>query len=159
MLEAMKKIDYRPPLQFHMFPAPGPMLKLPEAHGALALTNFEAHPPFTNDPAIAQFVKIYAERSAQAGIPYPAVDLQSAISYACWQVFEAAVTATKSFDDKTLAAWLKRNEVPVIFGRLKWTGPNNYVEGVDAYKVKQLQPGKWVVVWPTQFAAPGAKIL
>jgi len=57
MLEAMKRIDYRPPMQAHLFPAPGPMLKLPEAQGALALTNFEAHPPFTDDPAIAQFVR------------------------------------------------------------------------------------------------------
>ena len=26
------------------------MLRLPEAQGALALTTFEAHPPFTDDP-------------------------------------------------------------------------------------------------------------
>ena len=58
------------------------MLKMPEAKGALALTNFEAHPPFTDDPAIAQFVKTYAERAKEAGIPYTAVDLQSAIVYA-----------------------------------------------------------------------------
>jgi ABC-type branched-subunit amino acid transport system substrate-binding protein len=49
MLEAMKKIDYRPPAQAHLFPAPGPMLKMPEAQGSLALTNFEAHPPLTDD--------------------------------------------------------------------------------------------------------------
>ena len=69
MLEAMKRIDYRPPAQVHLFPAPGPMLKMPEAQGSLALTNFEAHPPFTDDPVIAQFVKTYAERSKEAGIP------------------------------------------------------------------------------------------
>ena len=65
MLEAMKKIDYRPPAQVHLFPAPGPMLKMPEAQGALALTTFEAHPPFTDDPVIAQFVKTYGERAAR----------------------------------------------------------------------------------------------
>jgi branched-chain amino acid transport system substrate-binding protein len=157
MLEAMKKVDYRPPAQVHLFPAPGPMLKLPEAQGSLALTNFEAHPPFTDDPAIAQYVKTYAERSKAAGIPYPAVDLQSAIAYAAWQVLETAVKATKGTDDKAIGAWLKKNEVPVIFGRLKWSGPQNYVEGSDQYKIKQLQQGKWVVVWPSQWAAPGAK--
>ena len=26
--------------------------------------------------------------------------------------------------------------------------------GKDIYKVKQLQDGKWVVVWPKEFAAP-----
>ena len=157
MLEAMKKVDYRPPAQVHLFPAPGPMLKMPEAQGSLALTTFEAHPPFTDDPAIAEFVKTYAERAKEAGIPYTAVDLQSAIMYSAWQVLEAVVTATKSLDDKTLAAWLKKNEVKTLFGTLRWNGPQNYVEGADLYKIKQLQQGRWLVIHPQQWAAPGAK--
>jgi branched-chain amino acid transport system substrate-binding protein len=157
MLEAMKKIDYRPPAQVHLFPAPGPMLKMPEAQGSLALTTFEAHPPFTDDPAVAQFVKTYAERAKEAGIPYTAVDLQSAIMYAAWQVLEAAVTATKGTDDKAIAAWLKKNQVKTLFGTLRWDGPQNYVEGSDLYKIKQLQQGRWLVIHPQQWAAPGAK--
>jgi branched-chain amino acid transport system substrate-binding protein len=159
MLEAMRRIDYRPPAQVHLFPAPGPMLKVPEAQGALALTNFEAHPPFTDDPGVAQFVKAYAERSKAAGIAYNAVDLQSAIAYATWQVLEAAVTATKATDDKAIAAWLKKSEVETILGPIKWSGPQNYVEGSDRYKVKQLQQGRWVVIWPAQWAAPGVKAI
>jgi branched-chain amino acid transport system substrate-binding protein len=77
--------------------------------------------------------------------------------YAAWQVLEAAVAGTRSLDDKTLGAWLKKNEVKVLFGTLRWNGPQNYVEGADLYKVKQLQQGRWVVVHPTQWAAPGAK--
>ena len=157
MLEAMKRIDYRPPAQVHLFPAPGPMLKMPEAQGSLALTTFESHPPFTDDPQIAQFVQTYSERTKEAGIPYTAVDLQSAIMYAAWQVLETVVTATKSLDDKTLAAWLKKNQVKTLFGTLRWDGPQNYVEGSDLYKVKQLQQGKWLVIHPQQWAAPGAK--
>jgi branched-chain amino acid transport system substrate-binding protein len=157
MLEAMSKIDYRPPAQVHLFPAPGPMLKIPAAQGSLALTTFESHPPFTDDPAIAQFVQTYAERAKEAGIPYTAVDLQSAIMYAAWQVLEAAVNGTKSLDDKTIAAWLKQHEVKTLFGTLRWNGPQNYVEGADLYKVKQLQQGRWVVIHPQQWAAPGAK--
>lgn len=159
MLEAMKRIDYRPPAQVHLFPAPGPMLKVPEAQGALALTTFEQHPPFTDDPAIAQFVKSYGERAKEAGIPYTAVDLQSAIMYAAWQVLEAAVTATSSLDDKTLAAWLKKSQVKCLFGALRWDGPQNYVEGRDLYKIKQLQQGQWKVVHPDEWAAPGAKMI
>ena len=159
MLEAMRRIDYRPPAQVHLFPAPGPMLKVPEAQGALALTNFEAHPPFTDNPGIAQFVKTYAERSKAAGIAYNAVDLQSAIAYATWQVLDAAVTATKGIDDEAIAAWLKKGEVDTILGPIKWSGPQNYVEGSDRMKVKQLQEGRWVVIWPTQWAAPGVKAI
>src|SRR5258706_4451390 len=38
LLDAMKKIEYRPPMHFYMFPAPGPMVKTPEAKNALAFT-------------------------------------------------------------------------------------------------------------------------
>ena len=71
----------------------------------------------------------------------------------------AAVTATKGTDDEALAAWLKKGEVETILGPIKWSGPQNYVEGSDRYKVKQLQQGRWVVIWPTQWAAPGVKAI
>jgi hypothetical protein len=54
---------------------------------------------------------------------------------------------------------VRKNQVDTIMGRLRWEGANNYVMGQDLYKVKQLQDGKWVVVWPREFAAPGAKLL
>ena len=44
-----------------------------------------------------------------------------------------------------------------IVGRFRFDGPNNY--GDDLSKVKQVQDGKWVVVWPKEFAAPGARLL
>jgi len=163
LIDAMKKIDYQPPLQFYTFPAPGPMLKLPEAKNALALTTFEEHPPFTNDAAAARYVKGFRERAAKAALPSTAPDLLGSIAYASWQVLEAAVNGAKSFDDKALAAWLRKNQVETIMGRLSWPntpdGPPNYVMGKDIYKVKQLQDGKWVVVWPREFAAPGAKLV
>jgi hypothetical protein len=31
--------------------------------------------------------------------------------------------------------------------------------GAKLYKVKQLQDARWLVVWPPEFAAPGAKLL
>jgi branched-chain amino acid transport system substrate-binding protein len=85
------------------------------------------------------------------------VDTQAAASYAAWQVLEAAVTATKSLDDKVIGAWLKKNRVPTIQGTLRFDGPNNY--GDDLTKVKQVQNGEWVVVWPREFAKPGARML
>ena len=44
-------------------------------------------------------------------------------------------------------------------GQLRWETANNYTPGAALYKVKQLQDGKWSVIWPTQFAAPGAKLI
>jgi branched-chain amino acid transport system substrate-binding protein len=157
LLDAMKKIDYVPPLHYYMYPAPGPLAKLPEANGALAASIFEQHPPFTNNPVAAEFVKIYNERAAKAGLADNSVETQAAASFSTWQVLEAAVTATNSLDDKVLAQWLKKNRVDTIQGRLRFDNTNNY--GDDLMRVKQVQNGRWVTVWPKEWAAPGAKLL
>jgi branched-chain amino acid transport system substrate-binding protein len=159
LLDALAKIDYAPPLHFHMFPAPGPMAKSPVARNALALTTFEQHPPFSENPVAAAFIKTYNERAAKAGLPDNSVELQAAASHATWQTLEAAVNGAKTLDDKALAAWLKKNQVDTIMGQLRWETANNYTPGAALYKVKQLQDGKWTVIWPKQFAAPGAKLI
>jgi ABC-type branched-subunit amino acid transport system substrate-binding protein len=157
LLDALRKIDYTPKSHFYLYPAPGPLAKAPEGKGALATTVFEEHPPFTNNPVAAEFVKLFRERATKAGLPYTAVDTQAAASYTAWQLLEASVTANKSLDDKVLAQWLKTNRVDTISGKLRFDGPNNY--GDDLTKVKQVQDGKWLVVWPKEFAAPGAQLL
>jgi len=157
ILEAMKKLDYTPPRHFHLFPAPGPLALAPEGKLALSSTVFEEHPPFMSNPSAARLVPLYRERATKANVPYAYVDTQAAGSFAAWQVLEAAVTATKSLDDKALGQWLRANRVDTIIGKLRFDGPNNY--GDDLFKVKQVQDGKWVVVWPREFAAPGARLL
>lgn len=157
LLDAMKKIDYIPPLHFYMYPAPGPLAKLPEAKNALAASIFEQHPPFTDNPVAAEFVKLYNDRAAKAGLADNSVETQAAASFSTWQVLEAAVTATKSLDDKAMSDWLKKNQVDTIQGRLRFDKTNNY--GDDLMRVKQVQDGKWVTVWPKEWAAPGANLL
>jgi branched-chain amino acid transport system substrate-binding protein len=157
LLEAMKKLDYTPPRHFHLFPAPGPLALAPDGKLALATTVFEEHPPFTNNPGAARLVPLFRERATKANVPYPYVDTQAGGSFAAWQILEAAVTATKSLDDKVLGQWLRKNRVPTIIGTLRFDGSNNY--GDDLFKVKQVQDGKWLVVWPRDFAAPGARLL
>lgn len=157
LLEALKKIDYAPKSHFYLYPAPGPLALAPEGKNALSTTVFEEHPPFTTPPAAAAFVKLYRERAAQAGLPYQHADVQAGVSYTAWQILTTAVSATKSLDDKVLARWLRTNRVDTIIGRLRFDGPNNY--GDDLSRVKQVQNGKWVVVWPVEFAAPGAQLV
>ena len=156
LLEAMKKIDYTPPYHFYMYPAPGPMVQAPEGKNALAGTIFEEHKPFIDNPGAAEFVKAYNIAAAKAGLPYTGVETQAAASYTAWQVLEAAVKATKSLDDKVLAAWLRKNKVDTIQGKLRFDGPSNY--GDDLMRVKQVQNGRWVVVWPKAYAAPGVTL-
>ena len=159
LLDAMRKIGYTPPMTFVMFPAPGPMAKSPDGQGVMALTVFEEHAPFTNNPVAADFIKTYGERAAKAGMPETSVDLFASVAFASWQVLEAAVNGTRSLDDKALSAWIKRSQVDTIIGRMRWDGTNNFIKGKDLYKVKQVNNGKWQVVWPPEFAAPGARVM
>ena len=156
LLDAMRKIDYVPPLHFHMYPAPGPMVKAPETQNALSVTIFEEHPPYTNNPVAAQFVRTFNDRAAKANLPDTHVETQAAASFTAWQILEAGVKATKSLDDKAIAAWLKKNRVDTIQGQLHFGGPTNY--GDDLMRIKQVQDGKWVVVWPKQYAPPGVAL-
>jgi ABC-type branched-subunit amino acid transport system substrate-binding protein len=157
LLESLKKLDYTPKNHFHLFPSPGPLASAPEGNLALSVSVFEDHPPFNTPPVAAAFTKAFKERATKANLPYTDADLQAANSFSAWQILEAAVTATKSLDDKILAKYIKANRINTVNGNMRFDGQNNF--GDDLFKVKQLQNGKWVVVWPKEFAAPGAKII
>ncbi|MCW5661153.1 MAG: amino acid ABC transporter substrate-binding protein [Burkholderiaceae bacterium] len=156
LLDAMKKIDYVPPQHFYLYPSPGPLVTLPEAKNALSVTIFEEHPPFTNAPGAAEFIKIYHERAKAANLPDISVEVQAAASYTAWQILEAGVQATKGLDDKAIGTWLKANRVDTIQGKLRFDGSGQY--GDDLMRVKQVQNGQWKVVWPKDSAAPGATL-
>lgn len=156
LLDAMKKIDYIPPQHFYLYPAPGPLVTLPEARNALSVTIFEEHPPFLSATGAADFIKLYHQRATAAKLPDVAVEVQAAASYTAWQILEGGVQATKGLDDKAIAAWLRANRVDTLQGKLRFNGPGNY--GDDLMRVKQVQGGHWKVVWPREFAAPGATL-
>lgn len=156
LLEACKKFDYTPPLHIHTFPSPGLMAQAPETQGALAMSLFEEHTPYTKNKGADFFIKAFHEKAKAANLPYQEVEVQAACSYAAWQLIEAAVTATKSLDDEVLAKWIKANKVDTMVGKLRFDGPSNY--GDDLMHIKQLQKGEWKMVYPKAFAAPGATI-
>jgi branched-chain amino acid transport system substrate-binding protein len=157
LLEALKKIDYTPKNHFYLYPAPGPLAVAPEAVNALSTTVFEDQKPYTDNPRAAEFAKLFTERAKAANLPYTAADVQAGTSYTAWQILETAVTATKSLDNKVLAKWLNTNRVDAITGKLRFNETGNY--GDDLSKVKQVQDGRWVVVWPKDSATPGAKLV
>jgi len=157
LLDAMKKIDYIPPQHFYLYPSPGPLVSLPEAKNALSVTIFEDQPPFTANTGAAEFVKLYRERATKAGLADPSVETQAAASYTAWQILEAGVSATKSLDDKKIGEWLKANKVDTLQGKLRFNGTGNF--GDDLMRVKQVQNGHWVVVWPKEVTTASAKLL
>jgi len=156
LLDAMKKIDYEPPQHFYMYPAPGPLVALPEAKNALSVTIFEDQQPFLSNPGGAEFVRLYKERATKAGLADTSVETQAAASWTAWQILEAGVVGTKSLDDAKIGAFLKAGRVDTIQGKLRFNGTGNF--GDDLMRIKQVQGGKWVVVWPKEVAA-GAKLL
>jgi branched-chain amino acid transport system substrate-binding protein len=157
LLEAMNKIDYKPKIHFHVYPTPGPLAQSPLAANALTLTTFEQHAPFTNNSAYAEVIKTYNERATKANLPDTAFELQAANAYTGWQFLEAGVKGSGSLEDAKIAAWLKKNRVDTIVGKVRFDGPNNY--GDDLNRIKQLQGGKWLVIHPKDVALPGSKMM
>lgn len=156
LLDAMKRIDYQPPRHFYLFPAPGPTAAHPNANGLTSLTWFEEHAPFAQNPGAAELISMFGERAKAAGLPYTRVDYQAAAEYAAWQMLTAAAKGAGRIDDKAMAAWLKANQVDTVLGLRKFDG--KYNSGMADTKLKQVQGGKWVTVWPAKFQAPGTAV-
>ena len=149
---AMKRIDCRPP-RGYLFPCAGPDAEDARGPGRAGADEFEAHPPFTDDRDRAVREDL---RGAQRGGRHSvsAVDLQSAIMYAAWQVLETVVTATKTLEDKALAM-AEEERVKTLFGTLRWNGPQNLCGGLGPLQGEAAPAGRWIVV-TRQWAAPGA---
>jgi branched-chain amino acid transport system substrate-binding protein len=158
LLEALEKLDYKPPRHFYLYPSSGPLAVLPAADGALSLTNFEDELPYTANPEGAEFARVFAERAEKAGLPYAHADSQAGNEYSGWQILVAAVNATKSLDDKALAEWLDKNEVDTIVGKRDFGG-KWHNSRIDMQELRQVQDRRWVTVWPPDKATPGAKLV
>ena len=153
LLDAMVRLDYVPKRHFYLFPAPGPLAANPNAKGATSLTWFEGHAPFTKNAGAEDFVNAYARRAKAAGLPYPVAESQAAAEFAAWQMLEAAAIGAGRIDDKAMAGWLKANKVQTVFGTRSFEGKFN--SGTADTKLKQVQGGEWVTVWPAKFRPPG----
>jgi branched-chain amino acid transport system substrate-binding protein len=157
LLDAMKRIEYKPPRQFYLFPANGPTLTNPSAEGLTSLTWFEEHEPFTRNRGAAEFIAAYTERAKAARLPWPHVDYQAAAEFAAWQILESAAAGAGQLDEKAMASWLKSNTVETVLGPRRFDGKFN--SGQAGTKIKQVQNGKWVTVWPAKFRPQGASFI
>jgi branched-chain amino acid transport system substrate-binding protein len=156
IIEAMEQLDYRPPMFFTLFPAPGPMLGLGEpAEGALSVSLFEP-----NEPLLAQYgeevrgiVDEFRQRAETAGIPYTAFETQAAASWNAWEILTGAVEGAGTLDQETLCEFLRGNGVDTTFnGHLTFDPEVNNFWDTNV-GIKQIQDGDWVMVWPPERAA------
>lgn len=156
LLDAMKRIEYAPRNHFYLFPAPGPTAAHAAANGLTSLTWFEEHEPFTQFPGATELISLFGERAKSAGLPYARVDYQAAAEYAAWQMLAAATQAVGRIDDKAMATWLKANQVQTVLGTRRFDGKFN--SGTADTKLKQVQGGSWVTVWPAKFRPQGGSL-
>jgi branched-chain amino acid transport system substrate-binding protein len=95
-------------------------------------------------PKNPEFVKDYAAAYDGAS---PAED--AADAFAAAEVLQAAVEATKGFDNDKIKDWLHANEVQTILGPLSW---NDKGEPQGDFLLAQWQSGKVQVVGPADSA-------
>jgi branched-chain amino acid transport system substrate-binding protein len=158
LLEALGQLGYKPRRHFYLYPSSGPLAMLAAAEDALSVTNFEDVPPFTMTADGAEFAHDFRAQAEKANLPYPHADSQAGYEYAAWQILVAAVNATKSLDDKTLAAWLDDATVDTVVGRRDFKG-KFHSSSSDLQMLRQLHDKQWVSVWPTDQATPGQKLI
>ena len=108
-------------------------------------------------PGMKRIAQEFKDKATKANLPYTTIDAQACGMVSEWQILEAGVNGANSLDDEKIAAWLKKNKVTTIYGSMRFDGPFNH--GDAAQLIKQVQNKEWKVVWPTEFAAPGVKLI
>jgi len=157
LLQAMEQLDYRPPLSFSLFPAPGPLLGAGElAEGHLSVSTFEPNEPILAELGedVRGLVDEFATRASEAELPYTVFETQATGSWTAWEILAQGVAGAGSADDQqAICDWLHDNGVNSTFhGPLTFDqASNNFWEPTQT--LKQIQDGDWVVVWPEDRAA------
>jgi branched-chain amino acid transport system substrate-binding protein len=146
LMRAMKQQGYRPKVTLLSVVAgaqPNFLQTFGDSvEGAIYSSSWEPQVKTTGNAA---FVAAY--QKANGMLP----TYNGAQAYARWQIFETAVTATKSFDQKTLRDYIATHEFDTVVGKIKYDG-KSYSVPTDTI-VTQVQHGKKVVVWPPDQAA------
>ena len=156
LIQAMEQLDYRPPLFFTLFPAPGPMLGLGEAgEGALSVSIFEPNEEVLDQygPEVAEIVEEFADRAGAADLPYTAFETPATASWNTWEILIGGVEGAGSLDHEAICDSLHSNGVETTFSGGLTFDPavNNFWPSNQG--IKQIQDGDWVMVWPEDRAA------
>jgi branched-chain amino acid transport system substrate-binding protein len=156
LITAMEQLDYRPPLMFSLFPAPGPLLGLGEAaEGMLSVSMFEPNEPILErmGPEVREIVETYSANATEAELPYTVFETQATASWNAWEILTAGVEAAGSLDHQAICDALHESGVDSTFsGHLDFDpATNNFWPSTQG--LKQIQDGDWVMVWPNDIAA------
>src|SRR5438309_7625715 len=124
------------------------------------IVNYNSYVPGLKYPGIEDFLQRYAKKAAEAKVD-PLGFYLPPFNYAIGQILEQAVGATKTLDQKKLAAWLHANEVKTIVGPIRWDKNGEWAKprvvqaqfrGVADNNLDQWRkPGKQVIVYPEEY--------
>jgi branched-chain amino acid transport system substrate-binding protein len=151
LIRAMEQLNYRPKQFFTLFPTPGPLLALGSAaDGVLSVTLFEPNGKLLKKLGrkAQNIVRQFAQSAASNGLGYRVFDSQATASWTAWEVLAAGVRGARSLDNERVCSFLKANGADTTFvGKLRFNpAKNNFSKPRNL--VKQIQKGRWKVVWP-----------
>jgi branched-chain amino acid transport system substrate-binding protein len=151
LIRAMEQLNYRPKQFFTLFPTPGPLLALGSAaDGVLSVTLFEPNGKLLKKLGrkAQNIVRQFAQAAASNGLGYRVFDSQATASWTAWEVLAAGVRGARSLDNERVCSYLKANGADTTFvGKLRFNpAKNNFSKPRNL--VKQIQKGRWKVVWP-----------
>src|SRR5260221_1244449 len=122
--------------------------------------NYNSYVPGMKYPGVEDFLQRYAVKAKDAKVD-PLGFYLPPFNYAIGQILEQAVAATKSIDQKAMAAWLRPNEVKTIVGPIRWNKDGEVANarvvqaqfrGIADKDTEQFrQAGKQVVIYPDAY--------
>jgi branched-chain amino acid transport system substrate-binding protein len=122
--------------------------------------NYNSYVPGMKYPGVEDFLQRYAVKAKDAKVD-PLGFYLPPFNYAIGQILEQAVAATKSIDQKAMAAWLHKSEVKTIVGPIRWNKDGEWANarvvqaqfrGIADKDMEQFrQPGKQVVIYPDAY--------
>lgn len=156
LLQAMAQLNYKPPMMFSLFPAPGPPLGLgAAADGLLSVSIFEPNPGALErlGSGATEIVNEFKARATTASLPYTVFETQAAASWNAWEILIAGVKGAGRVDHKAICDSLHSSGADTTFsGHLTFDPKqNNFWPSTQV--IKQIQNRDWVTVWPKDRAA------
>ena len=156
LLQAMAQLNYKPPMMFSLFPAPGPPLGLgATSDGLLSVSIFEPNKATLDKLGgdATTIVNDFKTRATAAKLPYTVFETQAAASWNAWEILASGVKGAGNTDQTAMCEALHSKGADTTFsGHLTFDpAQNNFWPTTQT--IKQIQNGDWVTVWPADRAA------
>jgi branched-chain amino acid transport system substrate-binding protein len=156
LLQAMAQLNYKPPMMFSLFPAPGPPLGLgATSDGLLSVALFEPNKATLDKlgPEATEIVNDFKARATAAKLPYTVFETQAAASWNAWEILVSAVKSAKRVDQQAMCDALHRDGADTTFSGHLAFDPKQHNFWPTTQTIKQIQDGDWITVWPPDRAA------